>query len=434
VTAQNSSSRSYGLCRKLQLGETVSLKREPHAFRGRRPAAAAEVEPLVVSRSQPWSATRDLRRSRGQCYGPVQRFFSFDIRPNRVEGREEFMAASIRPRVARIAPAVLILSTFVLSTIVLSTPVLLALASASHAEDAYPARPVHILVPFPPGGAVDTVARTLADELGKRWPVNIIVDNRPGAGGTIAADATAKAAPDGYTLAVVASGHPIAPFLFRKLPYDIFRDFTPITLLGTAPNLALVRADSPVRSIADLVAAARAKPGQLSYGHSGNGTSAHLAAELFKAMAKVDIVPIPYKGGMPALNDLLGGHIPLSFNNLPEAIAMIRSGSVRALAVTTAARSPLASDVPTFEEAGGLKGYDTGVWWALLAPAGLPAEVAARINRDAADAMMTPAVRERFETLGAVPVGSTLDEIAALIRADYDKWGPVIKAAGIVPE
>ena len=328
------------------------------------------------------------------------------------------MAASIRRRAAGIALALLALA---------------ASAPATLAQATYPTKPVHILVPFPPGGAVDIVARTLADELGKRWPANIIIDNRPGAGGTIAADATAKAAPDGYTLVVVASGHPIVPYLFHKLPYDIFADFTPITLLGSSPNLALVRGDSSIKSIADLVAAARAKPGQLSYGHSGNGTSAHLAAELFKAMAKVDIVAVPYKGGVPVLNDLLGGHIPISFNNLPESIAMIRSGAVRPLAVTTAQRTPLLPDVPTFDEAG-VKGYDTGVWWALLAPAGLPGDVKAKINRDAADAMKSPAVRERFQALGAVPAGSTPEEIAALIRADYEKWGPIIKAAGIVPE
>ena len=328
------------------------------------------------------------------------------------------MAASVRRRAARI----------LLVLLALVTP-----ASATRAQATYPARPVHILVPFPPGGAVDIVARTLADELGKRWPANIVIDNRPGAGGTIAADTTAKAAPDGYTLVIVASGHPIVPYLFHKLPYDIFADFTPITLLGSSPNLALVRGDSPIRSITDLIAAARAKPGQLSYGHSGNGTSAHLAAELFKAMAKVDIVSVPYKGGVPVLNDLLGGHIPVSFNNLPESIAMIRSGAVLPLAVTTAQRTPLLPDVPTFDEAG-VKGYDTGVWWALLAPANLPGEVKTKINRDAADAMKSPAAKERFETLGAVPVGSTPEEIAALIRADYEKWGPIINAAGIVPE
>jgi tripartite-type tricarboxylate transporter receptor subunit TctC len=328
------------------------------------------------------------------------------------------MAASIRRRVASITLALLALA---------------ALAPATRAQSTYPAKPVHILVPFPPGGAVDIVARTLADELGKRWPANIVIDNRPGAGGTIAADATAKATPDGYTLVVVASGHPIAPYLFHKLPYNVLADFTPITLLGSSPNLALVRGDSPIKSVADLIAAARAKPGQLSYGHSGNGTSAHLAAELFKAMAKVDIVSVPYKGGVPALNDLLGGHIPLSFNNLPESIGMIRSGAVRPLAVTTAQRTSLLPDVPTFDEAG-VKGYDTGVWWALLAPAGLPGDVKAKINRDAADAMKSAAVKERFQTLGAAPVGSTPEEIAALIRADYEKWGPIIKAAGVVAE
>jgi tripartite-type tricarboxylate transporter receptor subunit TctC len=332
------------------------------------------------------------------------------------------MAASVRAHIASMVLAFLV-------------PVAFAPALRAQAPEtsSYPTKPVHVLVPFSPGGAVDIVARTLADELGKRWGATVVIDNRPGAGGTIAADAVAKSAPDGYTLVVVASGHPIAPFLFRKLPYDIFADFTPISLLGSSPNLALVRSDSPIRSIADLVAAARAKPGQLSYGHSGNGTSAHLAAELFKAMAQVDIVAVPYKGGLPVLTDLLGGQIPLSFNNLPESIAMIRSGALRPLAVTTAQRSPLVPDVPTFDEAG-VKGYDTGVWWALLGPAGLPGEVKARISRDAADAMKAPAVRERFHALGAVPSGSTPDAAAALIRADYDKWGPVIKAAGIVPE
>jgi tripartite-type tricarboxylate transporter receptor subunit TctC len=320
-----------------------------------------------------------------------------------------------------------------IASITIALLALVAPAPAARAQDSYPSRPVHILVPFPAGGAVDSVARTLADELGKRWPANIIIDNRPGAGGAIAADATAKAAPDGYTLVVVASGHPIAPFLQRKLAYDVFADFTPLTLLGSTPNMALVRSDSPIKTLADLVAAARAKPGQLSYGHSGNGTSVHLAAELLKAMANVDIVSVPYKGGAPAINDLIGGHIPISFNNLIEARPMIEAGKVRALAVTTAKRTPLLPDVPTFDEAG-VKGYDTGVWWALLGPAGLPGEVKAKISRDAADAMKTPMVRERFNTLGADPLSSTPEELAALIRADYDKWGPIIKAAGIVPE
>jgi tripartite-type tricarboxylate transporter receptor subunit TctC len=320
-----------------------------------------------------------------------------------------------------------------LASIALAALASLSLGAPAHAQE-FPAKPVHILVPFPPGGAVDIVARTLADELGKRWTgTNIIIENRPGAGGTIAADAIAKAPPDGYTLAVVASGHAIVPFLYPKLPYDIFADFTPISLLGTSPNLVLVRADSPVKTLADLVALARAKPGQLSYGHAGNGTSPHLAAELLKVTAKIDITSIPYKGGAPALNDLLGGHIPVALNNVPEAIAQIKAGTVRALAVTTAARSPLLPDVPTIAESG-WPDYDTGVWWALVAPARLPADVKANIYRDAAEAMKAPAVKERFALLGAVPVGSTPEELAALIRRDYDKWGPIIKAAGIMAE
>jgi len=259
---------------------------------------------------------------------------------------------------------------------------------------------------------------------------SIIIDNRPGAGGVIASEALAKAPPDGHTLAVVASGFAIVPYLYPRLPYDPFNDFTPISLLGTSPNMALVRADSGLRTLGDLVTLARAKPGTLSYGHAGNGTSPHLAAELLKATAGIDITAIPYKGGAPALNDLLGGHIALTFNNIPESIGMLRAGSIRALAVTTAARSPLLPQVPTFAESG-LAGYDSGVWWGVIAPAGLPAEVKAKISRDCADAMKASAVKARFETLGAAPVGSGPEEFAAIIHADYVKWGPIIKAAGI---
>jgi tripartite-type tricarboxylate transporter receptor subunit TctC len=305
-----------------------------------------------------------------------------------------------------------------------------ALNVSARAEDSFPSKPVHLLVPFPPGGAVDIVARTLADELGKRWTASIVIDNRPGAGGVIAAEALAKSPPDGYTLAVIASGHAIVPYLYPKLPYDIFADFTPISLLGKSPNMAVVRADSALRTVGDLIALARAKPGALSYGHAGNGTSMHLAGELFKAKAKIDITAIPYKGGAPALNDLLGGHIPLSFNNIPEVIGMLRAGSIRALAVTTAARSPLLPDVPSFAESG-LPDYDSGVWWGLLAPAHLPDDIKAKIDHDAAQAMQSASVKARFETLGASPVGSTPEEFAALIRADFVKWGPIIKAAGI---
>jgi tripartite-type tricarboxylate transporter receptor subunit TctC len=208
------------------------------------------------------------------------------------------------------------------------------------------------------------------------------------------------------------------------------RDFTPLALVASSPNMLLVRADSPFRSVGDVLADARRNPGKLSYGFSGNGTSPHLAGELMKYMAKVDITPVPYRGGAPVLNDLLGGHIPLSFNNIPESIGFVQAGKVRALGVTTAKRSPVLPDVPTIAEAG-LAGYDTGVWWGFLAPAGLPADVKAKLAKDCAEAALAPAVRDRLSKLGADPIGGSADDFAKLIAAEHAKWGPVITAAGI---
>ena len=308
------------------------------------------------------------------------------------------------------------------------------LGAGALAQQPYPSKPVHLYVPFPPGGAVDIVARTIGDELGKRWGQSIVVENRPGAGGTIAAAAAAKAAPDGYTIILVASGHALQPFLYPDLPYDPVRDFTPISLVGSSPNMLLVRADSPYKSVADVIAAARAKPGALSYGFAGNGTSPHLAGELLKYMAKVDITPVPYKGGAPVINDLLGGHIPLSFNNIPESIGQVRAGTLRPLGVTTAARSPVLPDVPAIADTAGLAGYDTGVWWGFLAPAGLAPEIQAKLAKDCAEAVRTPAVSERLLAVGATPIGSTPQEFENLIKSDNAKWEPVIKAAGIKGE
>jgi tripartite-type tricarboxylate transporter receptor subunit TctC len=314
--------------------------------------------------------------------------------------------------------------------LVASFVLLLAAAGMARAQIAFPSRPVHVLVPFAPGGAVDIVARTLGDELSSRWGRAVVVENRPGAGGVVASEAAAKAAPDGYTLIIVATGHALNPHLYAKLPYDSFNDFTPLSLIGTSPNMLLVRADSPFKTLTDLIAAARERPGQITYGHAGNGTSPHLAGELLKYMAKIDITPIPYKGGAPALTDLIGGHIPMTFNNIPESIAQIMAGTVRPLGVTTAVRSPVLPDVPTIAESG-LPGFDTGVWWGLLGPGGLPRDIAAKLAKDCADAVGAPAVKARLIALGATPLGSSPAEFAALIRADYEKWGPVIKAAGI---
>jgi len=303
-------------------------------------------------------------------------------------------------------------------------------SSATRAEDAYPSRPVHVFVPYPPGGAVDIVARTLGDELSKRWGQSVVIENRPGAGGIVAEQALVQSPPDGYTLIVVASGHALLSHFYDNLPYDTFKDFTPISLIGSSPNMLLVRADSPFKSVGEVIAAARANPKQLSYGHAGNGTSPYLSGELFKYMAKIEITAVPYKGGAPALADLIGGHIPLTFNNIPESLGQITAGAVRALGVTTAIRSPALPDVPTIAEAA-VPGYDTGVWWGFLAPAGLPAQVQAKLAEDCAAAAQLPSVRAKLLQLGAVPVGSSSEAFAKLIRDEYDKWGPIIKAAGI---
>jgi len=309
--------------------------------------------------------------------------------------------------------------------------VLLTTGGAS-AQSGFPTKAVHILVPYAAGGAVDILARTLGDAVSKQWGQSVVVENRPGAGGVIASQALVASPPDGYTLMVVASGHPTNPFLYPKLPYDTFKDFTAISLLASSPNILLVRADSPYKTLADVIAAAKAKPGSLSFGHAGTGTSQHLAGTLLKSMAGIDIAAIPYKGGAPAINDLLGGQIPMSFNNGPEAVGQLEAGTVRALAVTTAKRAAFLPDVPSIAET--VPGYDTEVWWGLLGPRGMPPELVEKLAHDFVAALNTDAVKQRLAKLGATPIGSTPQVFDAKIHADYDKWGPIIRAAGIKPE
>jgi tripartite-type tricarboxylate transporter receptor subunit TctC len=304
--------------------------------------------------------------------------------------------------------------------------------SGASAQSGFPTKPVHLLVPYAAGGAVDILARTLGDAVSKQWGQSVVVENRPGAGGVIASQALVASPPDGYTLMVVASGHPTNPFLYPKLPYDTFKDFTAISLLASSPNILLVRADSPYKTLADVIAAAKAKPGSLSFGHAGTGTSQHLAGTLLKSMAGIDIAAIPYKGGAPAINDLLGGQIPMSFNNGPEAVGQLEAGTVRALAVTTAKRAAFLPDVPSIAET--VPGYDTEVWWGLLGPRGMPPELVEKLAHDFVAALNTDAVKQRLAKLGATPIGSTPQVFDAKIHADYDKWGPIIRAAGIKPE
>lgn len=307
-----------------------------------------------------------------------------------------------------------------------------AAGGVASAQSPFPSKTVHIFVPYPAGGGVDILARTLGDVVSRQWGQSVVVENRPGAGGVVASQALVTSPPDGYTLIVVASGHATNPFLYPKIPYDTFKDFTPISLLASSPNILLVRADSPFKTLADLVAQARAKPGSLAFGHAGNGTSTHLAGELLKNLAKIDMNAIPYKGGAPAINDLLGGQIPMSFNNGPESMGQIAAGTVRALAVTTASRAQLLPDVPSMAET--VPGYDTEVWWGLLGPAGMPRDLVEKLSHDFIAALSTEAVKERLSKLGATPIGSSPRKFDEKIRADYAKWGPIITAAGMKAE
>src|SRR3954447_21904934 len=306
------------------------------------------------------------------------------------------------------------------------------MCGSAFAQTNFPSRPVHIFVPYPAGGGVDVLTRTLGEVVSKQWGQSVVVENRPGAGGVIASQAVVASQPDGYTLIMVASGHATNPLLYPKIPYDTFKDFTAISLLASSPNILLVRADSPFKTMADLIAAAKAKPGSLSFAHAGTGTSTHLAGELLKALAKIDLNAIPYKGGAPSINDLLGGQIPISFNNGPESVGQLQAGTVRALAVTTAARAPFLPDVPSMSEA--VPGYDTEVWWGLLGPGGMPADLVAKLSNDFVAALNTDAVQERLKKLGSLPIGSSPRQFDAKIHADFEKWGPIINAAGMKAE
>ncbi len=318
------------------------------------------------------------------------------------------------------------------SAIAAAAAAMLAAAGIASAQAPFPSKPVHIFVPYAAGGGVDILTRTLGDVVSRQWGQAVVVENRPGAGGVVASQALVTSPPDGHTLIVVASGHATNPFLYPKIPYDTFKDFTPISLLASSPNILLVRADSPFKTLADMIAQARAKPGSLSFAHAGTGTSTQLAGELLKHLAGIDLNAIPYKGGAPAINDLLGGQIPLSFNNGPESVGQLQAGTVRALAVTTASRASFLPEVPSMAET--VPGYDTEVWWGLLGPAGMPRELIEKLSHDFVAALNTEAVKQRLSKLGATPIGSSPQQFDAKIRADYEKWGPIIKAAGIKAE
>jgi len=305
----------------------------------------------------------------------------------------------------------------------------LAGAAAADAQN-YPSRPVKLVVPFPPGGPLDATGRLIAQKLTDAWSQPVVVENKPGAGGNIGADLVAKSAPDGYTILLGAlSTHAVNPTLYANMPYDPVRDFVPITLLATTPNVLVVNPALPVNSVKELVAYAKAHPGKLSFGSGSNGSAGHLAGELFKVDTGTDIVHIPYKGGAPATQALLAGDVQFMFDNLANATPQVKAGKLRALAVTTAERSKLAPELPTMAEAG-LPGFDISTWYGLLAPAGTPKDVITRWNMDVVRILNTPEMRERLAAQGAEAAPTTPEQFAAFIRSEIPKYARIVKASG----
>lgn len=311
------------------------------------------------------------------------------------------------------------------------------LAQPVLAQQAWPNKPVRIVVPFAPGGTTDLLARAMAPELQRAFGQAFVIDNRTGAGGNVGADIVAKSPADGYTLLMGTVGtHGINRALYDKLPYDPIKDFAPITLVAAVPNVMVVNADKAremnINNVQDFIRVAKASPGKLNMASSGNGTSIHLAGELFKSMTGTYMIHFPYRGSGPALMDLVGGNMDVMFDNLPSAMQQIKAGKLKALAVTSAQRSPALPDVPTVEQAGGpsLKGFEASSWFGLLAPAGTPPDIVNRIQQEVAKALAAPAFKEKLQAQGAIPSGITPAEFAKLIDSEHRKWAQVVKASG----
>ena len=308
-------------------------------------------------------------------------------------------------------------------------------APTTQAQSAWPTKPIKIVVPFAPGGTTDILARAIAPELSKAFGQQFVVENRAGAGGNLGAEVVAKSPGDGYTLLMGTVGtHGINRALYPKLPYDPFKDFAPITLVAAVPNVMVVNAEvaraNNINSVKDFIKIAKSRPGQLNMASSGNGTSIHLAGELFKSQTGIFMTHIPYRGSGPALMDLAGGQMDVMFDNLPSAMQLIKSGKLKALAVTSAQRSAALPDVPTIEEAASLKGFEATSWFGLLAPAGTPADIVNRVQQEVARALNTPAIKEKMLAQGAIPSGNSPAEFARLIESEHVKWAQVVKASG----
>ena len=326
-----------------------------------------------------------------------------------------------------------------ISAALIGSAFFLTLSSPSYSQGAYPNKPIRLVVPFPAGGATDNVARPLQNELLTTNKWNVIIDNKPGAGGNIGAEIVAKSAPDGYTWLMASVGtHGINLPLYTqgggKLPFDPIKDFTPITLVAELPNVLVLNpefaAKNNINSVNDLIAYARKNPGKVNMASSGNGTSIHMAGELFKSMTKTYMVHLPYKGSPPAVTDLMAGNVDIMFDNLPSSINYIRSGRLKALAVTSAKRSPAFPDLPTIAEAANLPGYEATSWFGIVGPANMPADILNKDSTELMAAINSASVKEKYLAMGAQPVGNTPAQFANFIKAEIAKWTKVVKESG----
>ena len=305
-----------------------------------------------------------------------------------------------------------------------------AAAPNSSFAERWPSRFVRLVVPFPPGGGTDAIARVVATKLSDIWGQQVVVENRGGGATNIGTETVARTDPDGYTILLQSMPLAVNRFLFPSLNYDAITDLAPVSLLCQYANIMAVPLTSPAHSVADFIAYAKAHPGKVTFASSGHGTSVHLSGELFKRMAGIEMLHVPYRGAGPALNDLLPGRVDVMFNNIGAVLPLIQGGKLRGLAVTTAKRTPAVLHMPTIAEAG-VPGFDVSSWYALFAPARTPPEIIRKMHEDTVAALSDPTTKERLEQLGVVVVGSTPEELAAFLKAEMDKWAPVIKEAGI---
>lgn len=307
-----------------------------------------------------------------------------------------------------------------------------AMIAGGAAAQQYPTKVITLVVPFPAGGTTDILARPLAQKLSEALGQQVIVDNRPGAGGTVGATVVAKSAPDGHTLLMGAVHHTIATSLYKKLPYDFQKDLAPVTVAAFVPNILVVHPSVPAKNVKELLDLAKKQPGKLAYGSAGPGTTHHIAGEMFKVLGKVDIVHIPYKGGAPMMTDLVGGQVQMAFDTSASALAQVKSGKIRPLAVTTAKPTPILPDLPTIAET--LPGYELTTWYGVLAPAATPKEVVSKLHREIVKALNSPDMKKRYEEQAALPGGISPEDFSKLIAADTAKYAKVVKESGATVE